>query len=95
MWQGHKGMSVALVFLLHETPKPQEQHIRSLNAPQRDEMDLVHLEMEPFSGQVDLSKTAVLIIDMQVGFTRQNLFSRSNVLPTMMIRLGQEIAHLL
>ena len=26
----------------------------------------VNLEMKPFSGQVDLEKTAVLIIDMQV-----------------------------
>jgi hypothetical protein len=29
-------------------------------------MVTVHLEMEPFSGPIDLSKTAVIIIDMQV-----------------------------
>ena len=36
-------------------------------------MGLVHMEMEPFSGLVDLSKTAVLIIDMQVRFPMQHL----------------------
>jgi hypothetical protein len=29
-------------------------------------MVTVHLEMEPFPGPIDLSKTAVIIIDMQV-----------------------------
>jgi hypothetical protein len=39
-------------------------------------MVTVHLEMEPFSGPIDLSKTALIIIDMQVriwwsGFKRK------------------------
>ena len=29
-------------------------------------MEPVHVEMEPFSGEVDMNRAAILIIDMQV-----------------------------
>jgi hypothetical protein len=38
----------------------------SLYEAEATTMVTVHLEMEPFSGPIDLSKTAVIIIDMQV-----------------------------
>lgn len=40
--------------------------VSQYNEAEAATMVTVHLEMEPFSGAIDLSKTAVIIIDMQV-----------------------------
>jgi hypothetical protein len=55
------GTNSGSEYILLKTKLPTQQ-----NEVEASTMVTVHLEMEPFSGPIDLSKTAVIIIDMQV-----------------------------